>query len=291
VVAAGPDLVLSFIDVANATTLLATRSLEVPVIVSERVHPPAHRIPLRFAVLRRFLYPGATRVVVQTAGTARWARSWLLEQKVVTIPNPVVVPASCGNDRSRTFLLPGGRWLVAMGRLEHQKGFDVLLSAFASISDDHPEWRLVVLGEGPERAALENEAIRLGLDQRVLLPGVSDAPETVLRQCEVFILSSRYEGFPNALCEAMACGLAVVSSDCPEGPGEIIRDDLDGILVPPDDPDALAEALSKIMSDGDYRLRLAARAAEVVTRFDEQTIFETWETLLREVVAATGTCE
>ena len=279
-----PDVVLSFIDVANTTTLMATRSLSLPVVVAERVHPPAHRIPLHFAILRRFLYPGATRIVLQTEAAARWARTWLPDERIVLIPNPVVAPVEGPADRGRGLLPPGGRWLVAMGRLERQKGFDVLISAFRAVAHDHPDWRLVILGEGPERPALAKETIRLGLESRVLLPGTTDTPEDVLRECDVFVLSSRYEGFPNALCEAMACGLPVVSTDCPAGPREIIRDGLDGILVPPNNSAALAQALSKVMSDRGFRRQLAARATEVVRRFDANRIFDAWETLLREVV-------
>jgi glycosyltransferase involved in cell wall biosynthesis len=278
--AAQPDVVLSFIDVANAVTLWAARSLTVPVLVAERVHPPAHRVPLHYALLRKWLYPSAAGIVVQTEGTADWARDWLPDERVVVIPNPVVLSSARAQVSNDPVLPAEGRWLVAMGRLEHQKGFDLLISAFEAVARDHDEWRLVIMGDGSEQTALEDEIDRRGLGKRVLMLGRVDDPESVLRSSEIFILSSRYEGFPNALCEAMACGLPVVSFDCPTGPSEIIRDGVDGILVPQNDVASLATAIGHLIENPDESAKMAARALELTARFDEREIFARWENLL-----------
>jgi glycosyltransferase involved in cell wall biosynthesis len=231
-------------------------------------------------MLRRWYYPAAAGVVVQTDATARWARKWLLSDRVRMIPNPVVPPPASIGDAVRNRVPSDTRMMVAMGRLERQKGFDLLLAAFSLVADDHPEWRLVILGEGPERAALEQAIRERGLADRVMLPGVSKTPEDWLRACDLFVLSSRYEGFPNALGEAMACGLPVVSFDCPVGPGEIISHGEDGLLVPAGDVSALAAAMRRLIDDPAEAARMAGRAARVVERFGEEAVAARWEELL-----------
>lgn len=168
-----------------------------------------------------------------------------------------------------------------MGRLDRQKGFDLLIEAFSRIAAKHPDWSVHILGDGSERAALEALIESKHLAGRVVLRGWVDDPVAELRAAELFVLSSRFEGFPNALLEAMACGLPAVACDCPGGPAEIIRAGTDGLLVPPEDTAALAAALEQLMSDDELRARLAGRASEVKRRFSVERFFEQWEAVLR----------
>lgn len=269
-----PGAVLTFMDTTNILALLALAGTGVPAIVCERTDPRLYDIGPLWRGLRRLAYPLAARVVAQTEAVCR-----TLPGRCVALPNPVEPPPDLGAG----WTPPQGSLLLALGRLAPEKGFDLLLQAFASIATAHPDWTLVILGEGPERPALEALRASLGLEGRVLLPGRVDAPGGTLRRADLFVLSSRFEGFPNALCEAMACGLPAVAFDCPSGPGEIVRHGVDGLLAPPGDVGALAEALSALMGDDIRRRAMAARAPEVLERFGLEKVLDMWEELLMHV--------
>lgn len=276
-----PDGIISFLDSTNVLALLASRGLRIPVIVSERIDPGRHRIKRAWNFLRRQVYPWADRVVVQTRRVFEFFPP-ALWPKLVVIPNPVI-PSPPGQGTGVE--LPPGKWIVAMGRLAEQKGFDILLEAFALLRERQAEWRVAILGEGALRGELEALRDRLGLGDRVLLPGRVSNPEALLRRADLFVLPSRFEGFPMALCEAMACGLPVVAADCPTGPREILRDGVDGVLVPPENPELLASALERLMKDPAERKRLAARAPEVAERFALDKVMAMWEAVLADASA------
>jgi len=274
-----PDAVLSFMDTTNILAILALLGTSVPLAACERTDPRVYDIGSAWGTLRRLTYPLAALVVAQTESVRR-----VLPGKSVALPNPVELPADLGPG----WIPPPGRLLMALGRLAPEKGFDTLLDAFARIAPAHPDWSLAILGEGPERGRLEEQREALGFADRVQLPGRLDAPGGALRRAELFVLSSRFEGFPNALCEALACGLPAVAFDCPSGPAEILRHEVDGLLVPPGDVGALAQALSRLMGDDGLRGRMAARAPEVLERFGLEKVLDMWEALLMRVVRHEG---
>lgn len=273
-----PDVVLSFIDQTNVLTLAATLGLGIPVIASEHIDPREHDIGSLWAGLRCLFYRCAAAVVVLTDGVRGWAEGFVKSHAVHVIPNPVSLSAvehNGGLDLDRL-----GGTIAAMGRLAPQKGFDILLKAFARCAGTHSDWSLIILGEGEERKRLEELAVGLGIKDRVKMPGRAQDPFQVLCGTDLFVLSSRYEGFPMALVEAMACKLAVISTDCPSGPREIVRDGVDGVLVPPNDVHALAAAMDRLMADPAERHRLGARAVEVIERFSIERIMNMWDEVL-----------
>jgi glycosyltransferase involved in cell wall biosynthesis len=277
----GPDVVVSFLDTTNILTLFATLAMRAPVIVSERIDPfHNNELPRMWRLLRRVSYPLAAKVVVQTQAVLARMKP-MLGKIVTTIPNPVVDPGA--RHRSHDASSVERQWVIGMGRLTEQKGFDLLLEAFAQIADKHVDWSLRILGDGPAFASLEQQIRNLGLEGRALLLGRISDPFPLLAESSLFVMSSRFEGFPNALCEAMACGLPVISFDCPSGPSEIIRNGVDGILLPKEDISALAETMDSLMSDRDKRKSLAAHSPEIIQRFGLERVLDEWEQLFSEV--------
>lgn len=268
------DVVVSFLIKINVLTLLAMLGRRTPVIVSERNNPdlqPAHAL---WHVMLRRLYPRAAAIVMLTErGKARLAISD--KSRVTVIPNPI--PSLAFRPRQE-----GAPQLVAVGRLTEQKGFDLLIEAFARIAGRFPDWDLLIFGEGPERPRLEAMVREHGLQSRISLPGNTERHGEWISAASMFALSSRYEGFANVVGEAMQAGLAVVASDCDFGPADMIVPEISGILVPPEDVAKLAAALGEIMSCEARRRQLGINAIQRARLFDESTILDRWLRLIAD---------
>ena len=276
-----PDVVVSFIDQSNVVALLASVGTGMPVIVSERTDPRQSQSGRMWSLLTRLTYPLARSLVVQTSEIAAHYADWRL-RSVATIPNPVYPPpVPDGADRSglRT------PYVLAVSRLSHEKGIDLLLAAFADVAPRFPEWSLVIAGSGPERQTLEAQALELGISGRCDFLGEVGDVASVMKDASVFVLPSRTEGFPNALCEAMACGIASIATDYPSGPRHIVRDGVDGVLVPTENADDLAQAMSAPMANPATRRRLGDAARAITDRFSVSRVLALWEDVLRDAAA------
>jgi glycosyltransferase involved in cell wall biosynthesis len=277
-----PDTVISFTDRMNVVTLAACRSLGVDTVVSERIDPSQQPVGWYWSRLRRWGYPLARALVVQTQAVRGQLEPLMRGRPIYVIPNAVDAPTGDPRAREPRSTADGSLQIAAMGRLAYQKGFDVLIDAFARAAEGQSRWSLVILGEGPERLRLEEEIHTRGLEGRVRLLGWIPDPSAVLRSCDAFVLSSRFEGFPNALLEAMALGLPSISVDCPSGPADIIRHQIDGLLVSRGDVAALAAAIRRLLSDDLLRVRLGQEALGVVDRFSSERYYARWEAVLRK---------
>ena len=215
-----------------------------------------------------------------------WIKTHTNAQRVTVIPNAVTWPLSGQEPRiSPSALCQSERQLLlAVGRLNAQKGFDWLIEAFSNLADKHRDWDLVILGEGSLRIRLEGQVRESGLEHRIFLPGRAGNMAEWYESADLYVMSSRYEGFPNTLVEAMAHGLAAVSFDCDTGPRDIIRHELDGLLVPRGNVAELTAALDRLMSDALMRQRFAERAVEVRERFSMERIAGMWEKLFEEIL-------
>lgn len=257
-----PKAMLSALNHANVIALLARRFAGVPtrLVVSERAHlslslsgEPSRRARL-MPWFMRHTYPWADGVVAVSGGVADdLAQAIGLPRKAIAVAyNPVVTDAMLRQAKApldHPWFAPGQPPVVlGVGRLTVQKDFSVLLRAFAKLRARRPA-RLMILGEGELRPALEALARQLGIDADVALLGFRDSPYVYMHRAELFVLSSRFEGLPNALIQAMAFGTPVVSTDCPSGPAEILENGRWGRLVPVGDVDALAWAMQATLTE------------------------------------------
>jgi glycosyltransferase involved in cell wall biosynthesis len=260
----------------NVLAIVACWRLPVRVVVSERIDPASHVVRGAWATLRICAYRRAAALVTQTPQAAQWFRRHLPGRTMVaTIANPVAPLAPV----SSSDLVMPEPFLLAAGRLVDQKGFDVLIRAFAQ-SRARADLHLVIAGEGPLESALRELSVSLGVASRISFPGKVESLPALMERAYAFILSSRYEGFPNVLLEALAVGTPVISTDCPGGPAEILQRGTYGLLVPPEDAAALATAMDTLTTDTQLRARLASTAARAVAPYELGSVLAQWEQVL-----------
>ncbi len=273
-----PRVIISFIGATNIQTILAAHRLRCKVVISERNDPALQALDPPWEGLRPIVYPRADLVTANSLGAVQTLAAHVPSTRLRQVRNPLKLrpcPAECRRRQPR---------LIAVARLVHQKGIDVLLAAFARIADAFPEWMLDIVGGGPLQAPLGQQAAVLGIDDRVVFHGHQSEPFELLYQASIFVLPSRFEGMPNAMLEAMGCGLCIVTTTASPGPLEFIEDGSTGLLVPPDDAGRLSAALGRLMGDEQLRDRLSIAATQRVQGLDVATVADTWEQLIREVL-------
>jgi glycosyltransferase involved in cell wall biosynthesis len=271
--------------------------------------------------LRTKLYRRAAAVVVLTPEAAEVVRPWSAAPPVV-IPSAVDIPPipqssittpdlGSASNLSGAIKRQARRRVIGVGRLEHEKGFDRLVDAFAEVAHRHPQWDLELHGEGSQSEWLRGRVAALGLTDRVRFPGWTRPIWPALASADLFVLPSRYEGFPSALLEAMAAGVPSIAVDCPSGPRAIIRDGVDGLLVKTPSPTTtlsptktpsptetaasgslaavdratareLAISIDRCMADEELRTRLAAAGRAVVDRFGWESMVDAYQSVLEK---------
>jgi glycosyltransferase involved in cell wall biosynthesis len=277
-----PDVVISFLPNVNIAALVATAYSGIPCIVCERSDPTKQPIGRLWSMACKLFYRTADRVTVQSqAVAATISHVYGGLKDVAVVPNPLpqgVLKFKVTPER------PGRRVLLSLGRLAAEKQVTQIVDTFARLASRFPEWDLHIHGEGPLHAQLAAGIGALGLGDRIRLMGRTDAPWQTMAAADAFVMASRYEGFPNALLEAMGTGLPCVATDCPSGPREITRDGTDALLVVPDDPAALEVALARLMGDAKLRRDLGERARESVKeRYSLPAVLRTWDAIFASV--------
>jgi GalNAc-alpha-(1->4)-GalNAc-alpha-(1->3)-diNAcBac-PP-undecaprenol alpha-1,4-N-acetyl-D-galactosaminyltransferase len=283
-----PDVVVSFLTTVNILTIVATLGLDCPVIVAEHSYPPSQPMTAAARRLRRWLYPYAARVSVLTQEGLTWMSGNIPAARSTVIPNPSPFPliASAPTVNPASIIAGQRHLLLGAGRLDAGKQLSHLIEAFSRLAPRLMTWDLVVLGEGPERQALEDQVASLGLQNRVMLPGRAGNMGDWYERADLFALTSRFEGFPLVIAEALSYGCPVVSYDCNTGPRDIIKEGINGLLVRPvNDIDALVSALARLMTDDELRQSFGAAATATRQRYSLERILALWDALFDEVAA------
>jgi GalNAc-alpha-(1->4)-GalNAc-alpha-(1->3)-diNAcBac-PP-undecaprenol alpha-1,4-N-acetyl-D-galactosaminyltransferase len=274
--ATAPDVVVSHLDLTNVRVLASMHEAGVPVVACE--HTDTTRVWIgRWQSEREALYRRAGAVVAPHQSIAAWlARRGA---RARAIPNPLSAPTKNANGRGEA-----SRRVVTLSRLSPEKRIEMLVRAFASAAPDFPEWRLEVYGDGPLRASLTRLAGQLapGL---IHFRGFVRGAESAVAGADIFVSSSRIEGFGNAIWEALACGVPVVAMECGAPVSTLVRDGVDGLIVREGGARELSLALARLMGDETARSSLAARAVEVVERYPFESSLRAWDELLEELTA------
>ncbi|MUL42586.1 glycosyltransferase family 4 protein [Streptomonospora sp. PA3] len=243
-------------------------------VAQEHMNLATHRKDVRRAIRKH--YPRFDAVAVLTNRDRQDYEELLPGTRVVRIPNAVHSMEQEPSDHTSKIAL-------AAGRLSPQKGFDMLIPAYKKVAERHPDWQLRIFGTGKKRAELRALIDEHHLYNHVFLMGHTDDMDGELAKSSFYILSSRFEGLPMVVIEAMTHALPVVSFDCPTGPADVITDGKDGILVPPKDVDALAEAISKMMDDQELRSSMGAEALKTAQSYAPEHVHVMWEELFTDL--------
>lgn len=293
---AHPDVILSFLPHVNIAAVAAAAGLGIPVIACERTYPPLLQPPLPFfyRIARRLTYPFAAALVGQTETAAQWLSARAGRTLVETIPNPVVSPLPSNPPRLSPdeLFTPDRKLVLWAGRFEKSKRAEILIDAFARIAPSAPDWDVVLLGDGPARPAAIERAQRLGMSDRIRLPGFAGNLADWYHRANAFVMTSSYEGFPNALLEAMAQGLPSIAFDVLTGPGELSAGGRRLILLPDrEHVNALADTLSALLSNDAQCEDLGRAALATATDYSKERILAMWDDLFSRVARLGGAPE
>ncbi len=281
-----PDLILSFIGKNNIMAIRTAKRLGIPVVVSVRANPPMEYYTKTLKTVANKLFPKASGVVIQTAGAAEFFDENVRE-KCYVLPNSIseefatrdVVPFE---NRTKT--------IVSVGRLDDNKNQRVLIRAFGRLMDKYPHYKLLIIGDGDCRAEYEHEAKKTSDSSRIEFTGNISNVADRISDARIYALTSKEEGLPNALIEAMALGLVAISTDCPcGGPADIISDGDNGILIPmgtdEEMEDAFVSALDKVMSDDSLARRLSDNALSVREKYSPARINALWKDYFEKIMS------
>ncbi|WP_267256629.1 glycosyltransferase [Coxiella endosymbiont of Ornithodoros maritimus] len=268
-----PKLVLSFLVTSNVLTILATFFMRIPVIVSERSDPTKDSLGSIWDKLRHLLYRYADIVTANSHDAIVALEKFIDPGKLKYVPNPICIEEPF---RPLTYSFPA---ILAVGRLSYEKGHDILLLAFSKFIHHFLQWRLIIVGDGELRNKLKQFAVSLNIDKDIIWGGMQLDIFSYYNAATIFVMPSRYEGTPNALLEAMSCGLPAIVSNASSGILHFVKNEETGLVVPVEDVEALYLAFCRLGNDELFRKRLGEKARQKITG-ETQCSYELWDNVL-----------
>ena len=270
----GAKVSIGFIAITNIRLILASFGLGLKVIISERNDPARQSLGFMWDLLRKFFYKFADVVTANSNGALKSLSSYVPDEKLFLVPNPLQLNVLNDNRND------SNHEILTVGRLVPQKAHDILLEAFAKVASRNTDWRLIIIGDGKLSDELQCQAERLGIAECVTwLANVRD-PFKYYKRADIFVLVSRYEGIPNALLEAMSCGLPVIVSDSSPGPLEYVKHETTGLVVPVNNATALEDSINRLIHDPKLRIRIGKAARARVDECNLPIVVKVWEKAL-----------
>ena len=270
------DIIIVFTTIPNIYSIILAKQLKLKSIISERIHPRFGSISKFWVTLRKWIYPKTDMLVIQTKDIANYFNDFMRTEKLQIINNPL--SDELANQKKDIEYSVRKKHVICVGRLEDQKNQELLINAFSNI--DHSGWKLLLIGQGRNHERYQVLIDKLGMQESIELVGNAKNIFEYYNTARIFVLSSNYEGFPNALIEAMYFGMACIATDCPSGPSEIILDMDNGILIPVDDQFQLERNLNTLMQDEVIQTQLGQNAEQSTAIFNARSIANTWQELI-----------
>lgn len=264
-----PMAVISFTEEVNVVVSLASIGRAFTLILSDRIHPSWFGKRPIWQFLKKKSYRLADVLVVQTQGVKTAYEGFVVPIKVINNPLSTVPTSNIDYDKKN---------IIAVGRLDAQKNFPLLIESFSQLNTT--DWTLQIFGEGKEKALLAALIAEKGVENRLILRGATSDVFGEMAKASIFVLSSLAEGYPNVLIEAMSVGLAVISTDCPSGPSEIIVHQKNGLLVPNNDGKALTTALQGLIDAVELREKMGREATKIAEDLGMEKIMNEWEAIV-----------
>ena len=275
-----PDIVFGIWTSMATSAIMAASFLKIPVVACEHIAFCEVRKSLQF--LRKFIYPFANTIVSLTDTDSALYKK--MNSNSLTIPNAIL------NVENNQPVNNNSKIILAVGRIVPQKGFDLLILAWAKIAARYPEWKLKIIGRKDDKHKVYIESLyslirQYNLSSQIIIANPTSNIFHEYKNAEFFVMSSRFEGLPMVLLEAMSVGLAVISFDCPTGPREIIEHKQNGILVEKNNIDALSESITQYIEDKDFRSKMAMNAQKhIVVNFGEEKVCTMWKSLTDKIL-------